>query len=252
MKRLLQHPIMLHILSGVLGAYMAFAGATIRWRHVNRAPAEAIWAAGTPTIVCLWHSRVILGFTAWTYARGAKPIKVMSSKSRESEIIARGLQWVKVGTIRGSKNKPGKNKNALGATREMLRYLREGNCVAITPDGPRGPRMRATIGAVQIARMSGAPILCFAWSAKPAKILDTWDRLVLPMPFARGYRVWADPIPVPSDADEAAMEAIRAQLEVALNAVLWEADRLAGWPSAIEPAPASKALSIEQDQEAPA
>jgi lysophospholipid acyltransferase (LPLAT)-like uncharacterized protein len=228
---------MLSILSGVLGCYMALAGATIRWRHVNRAAAEAIWAAGTPTIVCLWHSRVILGFKAWTYGRGAKPIKVMSSKSRESEIIARGLQWVKVGTIRGSKNKPGKNKNALAATREMLRYLREGNCVAITPDGPRGPRMRATIGAVQIARLSGAPILCFAWSCKPAKILETWDRLVLPMPFARGFRVWAEPIHVPSDADEAAMEAIRLVVEERLNAVLWEADRLAGWTQRIEAAP---------------
>ena len=228
MKQLLKHPWTLRVLSFVLGAYMAIAGRTIRWQHVNRASAERLWAGKGPVILCLWHGRVILGHKGWTYDGSAGPIKVLSSKSREGEIISRSVGMVGVGAIRGSSAKAGKQKGALSASLAMLRFLAKGNSVALTPDGPKGPRMRAGIGAIQLARMSGAPILAYAWSCKPVKVLNTWDRLLLPVPFARGYGVWGEPFTVPRNATEAELEEARLKLEAALDAVTAEADRLAG------------------------
>ncbi len=110
----------------------------------------------------------------------------------------------------------------------MLRILKGGESVGLAPDGPHGPRMRASTGITHLARLSDATILPATFSIDRRRVLSTWDRFVVPWPFGRGVMVWGDPIHVPRDADDHALEAARQRVEDALNAITAEADRLCG------------------------
>ncbi len=117
----------------------------------------------------------------------------------------------------------------------MVRLLRGGGIVGITPDGPRGPRMRVGEGTVAIARLSGAPIVPATFATSRRRVLQSWDRFVLALPFARGVFLWGEPIAVPRDADAETGESCRAALEAAMIELTARADAMYGQQS-IEPA----------------
>jgi lysophospholipid acyltransferase (LPLAT)-like uncharacterized protein len=114
--------------------------------------------------------------------------------------------------------------------------LKSGESIGITPDGPRGPRMRAQMGAIRLAQLSGAPLFPVSFGVRPRRMLSSWDRLVLVFPFSRGVVIYGEPIDVPRSAGAAQLEHIRTLLEHRLNDITAEADRLTGY-RAVEPAP---------------
>ena len=83
---------------------------------------------------------------------------------------------------------------SIAALREMVKLVRSGGYVGITPDGPRGPRMRASEGVVAAARLTGVPVVPLGISTTRRRLLNSWDRFLLPMPLSRGVFVWGDPI----------------------------------------------------------
>ena len=97
--------------------------------------------------------------------------------------------------------------------------------MAFTPDGPRGPRHVVQPGVIQAARLARIPIIPVAFGASRSRRLRSWDRFLVPLPLARGLFVYGDPIEVPRDADEAALEAARAALEAALDGATVRAER---------------------------
>ena len=213
-----------------MGLYFLLAGAATRWRRINQAAVEPFWRGRGGLILCIWHGRFTMGHKLWFFGPGAAKLKMLISRSREGEIAAHAARTVGAEVIRGSPAKRGARKGGVEAMREMMRWLSEGGVICMTPDGPRGPRMRAALGPVQLAKLSGAPLLCMAWSAKQRIVLKSWDRFMLPLPlFGPGVLIWSDPIPAPSaDASAAEMEAARALLESELNRITAQADRLAG------------------------
>jgi lysophospholipid acyltransferase (LPLAT)-like uncharacterized protein len=120
----------------------------------------------------------------------------------------------------------------------MLKALKAHEYVGITPDGPRGPRMRATDGIVTVARVSGVPIIPCSYSARWRSVLGTWDRFVIPLPFTRGVIVWGEPIHIERDADAAQLNSARLAVEAGLNAVTNQADSAMGVET-VEPATVS-------------
>ncbi len=90
----------------------------------------------------------------------------------------------------------------IGGVAEMLKRLREGDCVGITPDGPRGPAMTASIGIVNIARLAGVPIVPVTYATSRRRVLATWDRFHLALPFGRGVYLWGEPIEIAADLDD--------------------------------------------------
>ena len=165
----------------------------------------------------------------------------ISRLSRDGEVIATAMKAVKVATIRGSSAKGDKRKGGVIAMREMLRHLDANGCVAIAPDGPRGPRMRAQLGVIQLAKRAQCPIIVMGWGMKGEKIMRSWDRFAAPPLFGRGVCVWGGPLTVAADASPEAMEAARALLETELQRVTLEACAMAG-SAAIEPEPPAPAL----------
>ena len=116
----------------------------------------------------------------------------------------------------------------VNALARRVRALQSGQSVTFTPDGPRGPRMRAGDGVVSAARLSGAPVVPFAFSATRRRILGSWDRFLLPWPFGRGVIVWGAPIEVDRDADADERAAARERIEQSISAATERADRRAG------------------------
>lgn len=159
---------------------------------------------------------------------------MLISSHADGRLIAKTVKWHGISTVTGSSSKGGTD-----ALRQMVRLLGEGTTVGITPDGPRGPRMRASDGAIALARLSGAPIVPAAAATSGRRVLSTWDRLIVPLPFSRGACVWGDPIAVGRDATAADLEQARLTLEESLIAVSNRADAMVG-QAAIAPAPAQE------------
>lgn len=228
---------------------MLLVGATTRWTRVNQAAAEPFWNGQGRIIACIWHGRFTQMHKLWRFGRGAPKAKMLiSSRARAASSSTPPKRWGR-DVIRGSSAKKGVQKGSLEAMRAMARHIETGGIIAMTPDGPRGPRMRAKRGTVQLAKLAGAPMLPLAWSTSSRIVFDkSWDEFILPLPFGRGaLAVWGNPIDPPSpDANAAEFEAVRVKLEAEMNRIALEADRIAGVPP-IQPAPAPAADAVEPE-----
>lgn len=233
MKRLFRSPPVQFVLALVLASYMRLVKHTTQWRVEGEDIVQAIWDGGEGVIGTLWHSRVLMTIAGWPLEK--EPAKqfpaILISLSPDGEFVAKATKMLGVGVIRGSTGNPKKkqkNKGGLRAFRDMLKHVQGGNCLAITPDGPRGPRQRVSLGAIQLAAKTGAPVLAFAWSTEKAKFLKSWDRFLLPLPFGKGVIVWDGPLHIARNAGPDALEAARRELEDKLNAATERADRACG------------------------
>ena len=225
-NRVLSNARVRRVLCWLAARYIRLAYASGRWSVVGSEIPKRLWDEGKPFILCFWHGRLLMMPYCW---RPGVPIHVLISHHRDGRLVADTVGHFGIGTVAGSTRHGGS-----GALRALLRILKDGQSVGITPDGPQGPRMRASDGIAHLARLSEAPILPATFSIDRRRILATWDRFVVPWPLGRGVMVWGDPIYVPRDADDHALEAARLRVEDALNAITAEADRLCG-SSPVEP-----------------
>jgi lysophospholipid acyltransferase (LPLAT)-like uncharacterized protein len=109
--------------------------------------------------------------------------------------------------------------------KEMVRLLREDKDIAITPDGPKGPREVAKAGVAQVGRLSGRAVIPMAFGASRAWRLGSWDRFLIPKPFSRGVYVVGEPLRY-REGEE--LEAFRERIEAALRDVTERADSYFG------------------------
>lgn len=206
--------------------YILMVRATGNWTIEGKEIPQRILDRGSPFIVAFWHGRLLMTPVAWNFDR---PFHMVISQHPDGQLITRTVAHLGIRTIAGSTTRGGS-----AVVRAVRRALEAGGCIGITPDGPRGPRMRAGAGIVNAARLSGVPILPVGCSAAPRKLLGSWDRLMVPFPFGRGIISWGEPIEVMRDADEAAVEAARLTLEDRLNEMTQALDRRLGL-DAVEP-----------------
>jgi len=160
----------------------------------------------TNCLFALWHSRQcgLYGLLE------REKTYCLISKSRDGEIIANAARAMGLKTVRGSRTRGGAR-----ASLEILDILKAGNNVAITIDGPSGPKEVVKKGIVEIAKLSGVPIVPFAWnSPSPGFIkFKTWDEFRFPLFCRRLCLLCGEPIYVDKDADEDEIERIRKQVE---------------------------------------
>lgn len=213
-------PVVQGLLAGLAAGLIALVRITTRWQSVNAAVAEDAWAGAGPVIVAFWHNRLAMMPYCWPSRR---PFHMLISAHPDGRLIAKTVAHFGIDAVAGSSRRGGAE-----ALRTLVRLAKGGHSIGITPDGPRGPRMRIREGALALARLSGVPIVPAAVSVRRRVVLDTWDRLIIALPFSRGAMVWGAPIHVPRDADETATARLQDELERALNRVTAEADRLAG------------------------
>jgi lysophospholipid acyltransferase (LPLAT)-like uncharacterized protein len=228
LRPIINHPKIRTALCSIVSQYIRFVHWSGDWKIVGDEQPAKHAEANEPFIMACWHGRLLM----MPFCRRFHwHVSVLISGHRDGQMIAKTVQPFNVDTITGSTGKGGAS-----ALRGLAQTLKKGGVVGITPDGPRGPRMRASGGIVALARISGIPIYTISYSAKRGRVLGSWDRFLLPLPFTRGVFTWSGPIDVPKDADKAMLESKRLEVEEALNATGRQCDELMGRP-ATEPAP---------------
>jgi lysophospholipid acyltransferase (LPLAT)-like uncharacterized protein len=204
------------VVAGTLAAeYMRLVYATTRVT-IDPPDGYARIDANLPVIIAMWHGQHFMGAFA---KRPGDRGKVLISRHRDAEINAIAAERLGIETIRGSGDIGGEfiRKGGLGAFRALLDTLEAGDSVALTADVPKIAR-RAGRGIVMLARESGRPIFPIALATSRRYVLHNWDRTTINLPFSRGGAVCGEPVHVPADADDAAMEGYRRQVEDNLNA----------------------------------
>ncbi|MDB5370875.1 MAG: hypothetical protein JWP20_2433 [Roseomonas sp.] len=189
-RSLIRHPATQFMLAGLVGRYLAFCYRTTRWSLVGEANILPYVKASKPLIVAFWHERLPMMPMLWTIVHAKYPETagwqphVLVSQHRDGRFIGNIVSRFRLVMIHGSTSRGG-----AAAMRALVRVLREGNPVIITPDGPRGPRRQANEGAAQIAGLSRIPVLPTAAATRRHRLLPSWDRMMLPLPFTRGVLV---------------------------------------------------------------
>jgi lysophospholipid acyltransferase (LPLAT)-like uncharacterized protein len=214
LKRFASSPAVQWLGSGIGAAYVLL----VRWTsRIDRPPPPP----GGPFIIALWHGRLAM---LHQLRFGDRALVALISGHRDGQLISKCAWYYGIRTVTGSTTRGGS-----GAIRQMIRLARQGHSLFITPDGPRGPRMRVNKGIVDIARLSGLPILPAAIGSSRRKELDTWDRFQVPKPFSRIGIRWGEPIHVARDSDA---ETIGARLEATLTSLQRAADQAVDDPAA--------------------
>lgn len=194
---------------------------TVRWRRLVDPETQRLLDADKPLILCMWHGRMF--FLSGGWPKPPRQLGVLASAHRDGQLIARGARAFGYDSVLGSSRRGG-----AVALRGISRMLEQGITVVVTPDGPKGPRMRLKAGAVKAAQMTGAPLVALTGSARPRKVFGTWDRFCLPWPFARAVIHFGPPVFVPREADAATLEAKRRAIEDSLNQLTNAAERALG------------------------
>lgn len=212
------------LLARLMAFYIQFFGKTCRWQVELPAESRALLEKNPNIIGCFWHGRMLMMCHAWPY--GPKDnFHMLISTHRDGRFISDTIEKIGFQTVSGSSRRGGGS-----ALVGLNRILRQGGAVGITPDGPRGPRMRAKAGAIKAAQLSGVPVLPVSGSLRHAWFLRSWDRFCLPRPFSHGVIAWGVPIYVPRDADDTLLETKCRELEQALNDLTAQSDQRMGHP----------------------
>ncbi len=224
LKRLLRDSRLQMLAAGLLGRYLGFALRTTRWR-LQGEPGLVQTLAEKPMVVAFWHERLPLMPMLWLLVRaeskGNARAHVLVSRHRDGRIIGSVIARFGLDLVYGSSTRDGQDRGGAAGVRALLSLLASGSHVAITPDGPRGPRRAAALGVAEIAARSSVPVLPCAAQTTRHWTLPTWDRMLLPLPFGRGVIVCGAPVTVARGNAAARLPEIAA----ALTAAAEEADR---------------------------
>lgn len=214
-----------------LGAfYIWLVARTTRWTVIGRGEVDQLVARPEGFICIIWHGRL---FMSPTYAPPGRRAVAMISNNLDGDLIARIVAWWGVSTVRGSTHDRVKrrSKGGAGAYAGAARELTgNGALIAITPDGPRGPRLKVQAGAATLAFEHDAPVVAVGFSVRWGRILRSWDRFLLPFPFGRGVIVYSGARLPPEEKSALSLTRFRRALEDDLNAVTNRADDMCGRP----------------------
>lgn len=178
------------------------------WR-VSTQGTDPLRATG-PRVGALWHQGLLAAAWLWRDRRFAVPV----SRSRDGDLMDAVLQRLGYAeSPRGSSS-----RGATSLLRELIRRVRGGEIVGMLPDGPRGPAGSAKPGVVALCRATGAALHPVGVAASPAVRFGSWDRALLPLPFARVRIHFGEPLHVPKETSGEELEKVRAELEARLDA----------------------------------
>jgi len=186
---------------------VALLGSTLRWKTDGLEHFDGIVRSGHQPVMAFWHGRILPA----TYYFRRRGIVVITSENFDGEWIAGIIERFGYGTARGSTSRGGRK-----ALLQLTRTLADGKPAGFTLDGPRGPARVAQPGAIWLAKATGHPVLPFHLEADRFWAMRSWDRTQIPKPFSTVSIAMGEPFDVPSDADEAALEAARLDLEARL------------------------------------
>lgn len=193
---------------------------SLKVTKLHHEPFEAIRSAGSRYVVAFWHGSMLIG---WFLHRPMmkEKISALVSQSRDGEYLSAVLERWGYSMIRGSSHIGGKEAMQL-----MVNEVGNGSSLAITPDGPRGPRHEMKMGAVRVAQRTGSPLVLVGIAAKKKKNLRSWDAFEVPMPFSKAVAVYSVPTIVPKELDGSSLDEFKETMQRQIHALTQEAENL--------------------------
>ena len=174
------------------------------------------FATNEPFVAAVWHRNLIIAAPIFH----SRHVMVPVSRSHDGDLTVAVLE--KLGfdpPPRGSSS-----RGAAAVLLRIIRFLEQGRLVAVLADGPRGPSRQVKLGVLGAARASGQPLLPVGMSARPCLRLGSWDRALLPLPFATVVVAYGDPFRVPKSTHRRDLEALRRKLEEQLEGLTDDLD----------------------------
>jgi hypothetical protein len=209
-----------HLAARIIYAFIRIISVTLRYKWTDRSGFFAGGPAG-PAVYCVWHNRLSLCmaiYFGYIKKHNQTPgLAVMVSASRDGGFLAGILECFGVQPVRGSTSRRGHQ-----ALRELTTWAKRGYDLAITPDGPRGPRCIVQDGIIALAQVTELAIVPVSYILEWKIRLKSWDKFQIPLPFSRCEMIFEKPIRVPRHSSESDREKFRVQLEEALNSITKE------------------------------
>lgn len=204
--------------TGSVGAYLIYAlicliYKTLRVTIVGQDGYRNLVETEKGVIGVFWHGRMLL----MPFLYPGSNISILISAHRDGEIIANVMKLFGFGLVRGSSKKGGS-----AALREMLKLLKSGGDLGVTPDGPKGPAEVVKPGVAETARLSGKYVIPTTFSARHCIRATSWDRFMIPLPFSKAVLYAGTPLRYEEGED---MESFRLRIETALKKTNLEAER---------------------------
>jgi hypothetical protein len=191
-------------------------GLTMRINLIDPHHTSPYGKPGKPVIYAFWHNQQLLA----AYSFRNSGISVLVSRSRDGDYIAKILKYFGFGTVRSSTS-----SGKVNALRGLVRELKDGHHVAITPDGPRGPVYRAQPGAVFLGALSGHAVVPCGCASTRVWRLHSWDRFEIPKPFSKAAIVCDRAIPIPRQLTDEQVLQLNQEIEQQMNKMHDEARR---------------------------
>ena len=194
------------------------ASATIQW-HLEDPTGLVQPHSNQPVIFAIWHNRQLLAPELYRQilgdpSQGRRRLASVASASRDGAIAARVLELFGAVAVRGSSSRRGAQ-----ALVELVALARRGYDLAVTPDGPRGPRYEVKPGIIALAQHTGLPILPISYALTRRIQLKSWDGFLIPLPFGHCHIRVGPVLKVPQELDEADRSRLALDLQGRLRAV---------------------------------
>ena len=190
-------------------------GKTLKIKWIGEENLQIVREKKGRVLYAFWHGRMLI----FTYSHRRRKIQVLISQHHDGEIIARIIQRLGFGTVRGSTTKGG-----LKAIIQMVNKAKAGYDIAITPDGPKGPAFKVQPGVAFIAQRSRIPIIPITNSAEKRWTLGSWDKFIIPKPFSRVVIIIGKPLYVPTETSAEEIDLKNSELEKNLIQITQMAD----------------------------
>jgi lysophospholipid acyltransferase (LPLAT)-like uncharacterized protein len=205
-----------HNLTGIFGKLILWMWAmSARTTVLGEEPYKELKSEKKPVIILIWHGRIFFAPYFFRH-RGIMPLV---SPSEDGEIIAQIIARWGFKTLRGSSS-----HNIIKAWNEMKRELEKGGELIIVPDGPRGPGREMKLGAVKLAKETGAYLVPFTFSSAKRKNLKSWDSFLIPKPFSKFVAIYGKPISIESNLNNEELENKRKEVQEYMIRLDGEAD----------------------------
>ncbi len=187
-KKILRTKLGYSIICWIGAKYIKFVSITNKWSFINKKYVENLWKKNESFILCFWHGRLLMMPLSWNKK---KKINVLISSHPDGQLLSKTVEHFNIETIVGSSSKGGSE-----AVRNIIKSLKSGVSIGMTPDGPRGPRMKINSAIIKIASLTGNKIVPLAYSVKKKIFLNSWDKFLVALPFSKGCFIWGKPIKI--------------------------------------------------------
>ena len=207
-KKLLKHFIFQQLLAFIAFIYIVFVKITSNIKYENIDSPKKYWQNKKPFILAFWHGQLMTFSYTWKIN---KKLNILASSHSDGRFGASIARYFKVNNIPISSD-----SNNL-SLRPIFKILNSNNYIAITPDGPRGPKEKVSEGIIKIAKISKVPIIPVGFGSSKNFCLKSWDSFLITLPFSKCRIVWGDSITIPENLEDQEIVTYKKIIEEKIN-----------------------------------